>query len=59
MQKLIEFRAKNFWSSKIDTAQLNKRIAEYNQEGWTVTQVSPLTTFSGFVSGYALLLEKT
>ncbi len=36
MQKVIEFKNRNFWSSQIDTDQLNQKIAILNKDGWSV-----------------------
>ena len=58
MQRIVEFKARNFWSSKVDISELNEKIQQYNSEGWRVLQATPISTFAGVVAGYSLLLEK-
>ena len=57
MQKVIEFKNRNFWSSQIDTDQLNQKIAILNKDGWSVKSITTNSTFFGAVSSYSLLLE--
>ena len=57
MQKIVEFRKRRFWSSRIDVKQLNERIEHYNQDGWSVVNVTPIFTLFGVVNGYALLIQ--
>jgi len=58
MQRVVEFRKRNFWSSRIDINQLNQKIQQLNKDGWSVVHVSPIFTIFGVVSGYTLLIEQ-
>ncbi|MBE8168522.1 MAG: hypothetical protein HAW66_09180 [Shewanella sp.] len=57
MQKIIEYRKRNFWSSQLDLESLNKQIFELNKDGWFVKAITPNTAFIGVVTSYTLLLE--
>ena len=58
MQKVVEFRKRNFWSSRIDVKQLNEKIQQLNQDGWSVILVTPIFTIFGVVNGYTLLIQQ-
>lgn len=58
MIKVVEFKSRKFWSSAVDVTKLNEKIKEYETSGWNVQQISPLTTFTGKVSAYVLVLDK-
>ena len=58
MQKVVEFRKRNFWSSRIDVKQLNEKIQQLNQDGWSVIHVTPIFTIFGVVNGYTLLIQQ-
>lgn len=57
LQKIIEFKKKNFWSSQVDTKALNEKIAGLNQDGWIVKSVTPNASLMGNVFSYTLLVE--
>ena len=57
MQRVIEFKKKNFWSSQIDIHALNEKISALNKDGWVVKSITPNSTFIGIVSSYTLLVE--
>ena len=58
MQKVVEFRKRNFWSSRIDVKRLNEKIQQLNQDGWSVIHVAPIFTIFGVVCGYTLLIQQ-
>ncbi|QSX32226.1 DUF4177 domain-containing protein [Shewanella avicenniae] len=57
MQRVVEFKRRNFWSGRIHVAALNEQIAQYNAEGWRVVSVEPVPIPFGTVGSYLLLLE--
>lgn len=57
LQRVIEFRKRNFWSSQIDVDTLNEKIAELNKDGWTVKSITLSNAFFGAVISYTLLVE--
>lgn len=57
MQKVIEFKKKNFWSSAVDTNALNEKIARLNQDGWMVKSITPNASLMGNVISYTLFIE--
>lgn len=57
MQKIVEFKKRNFWSSRIDMTLLNEKIEQYNKDGWMVINITPIFTLFGVVSGYTLLIQ--
>ena len=57
MQKIIEFKKRNFWSSQVDINQLNDKIYQLNQDGWRVLTVTANNSYFSGVFSYTLLLE--
>lgn len=57
MQRVIEFKKKNFWSSKMDINVLNEKISALNNDGWVIKSITPNSTFIGIVTSYTLLVE--
>ncbi|MEW6997474.1 DUF4177 domain-containing protein [Colwelliaceae bacterium BS250] len=57
MQKIIEFKSKNFWSSQVDINSLNNKISELNKDGWVIKSIIPNTTLFGAVISYTLMIE--
>ena len=57
LQKIIEFKKKNFWSSEVDVDALNQMVLELNKGGWVVKTIIPNTTFFGQINSYSLLIE--
>ncbi len=58
MQRVLEFKKLNFWSSKLDISKLNEKIFQLNNDGWVLTSLISNTHFLGGVASYTLLLEK-
>ena len=58
MQKIIEFRKRNFWSNQIDIAHLNNQIAKLNADGWKIVSMSISDGLFGGVVSYILFLDK-
>ncbi|GEA05175.1 hypothetical protein KUL17_40720 [Alteromonas sp. KUL17] len=59
MQKVVEFKTRNFWSSQLNLDTLNEEITKYNNQGWRVIQITPVSSFSAHVRSVLLLLEKS
>ncbi|MHC6646500.1 DUF4177 domain-containing protein [Alteromonas portus] len=59
MQKVVEFKTRNFWSSQLNLDTLNEEVTKYNNQGWRVIQVTPVSSFSAHVRSVLLLLEKS
>ena len=59
MQKVVEFKTRNFWSSQLNLDILNEEVTKYNNQGWRVIQVTPVSSFSARVRSVLLLLEKS
>ena len=59
MQKVVEFKTRNFWSSQLNLDTLNEEVTKYNNQGWRVIQVTPVSSFSAHVRSVFLLLEKS
>ncbi|MFZ8200197.1 DUF4177 domain-containing protein [Alteromonas portus] len=59
MQKVVEFKTRNFWSSQLNLDTLNEEVTKYNNQGWRVIQVTPVSSFSTHVRSVLLLLEKS
>lgn len=59
MQKVVEFKTRNFWSSQLNLDTLNEEVTKYNNQGWRVIQVTPVSSFSARVRSVLLLLEKS
>ncbi|OEY68688.1 hypothetical protein BI198_03220 [Rheinheimera salexigens] len=57
MQKVIEFKKTNFWSSTVDIKLLNEKIASLNQDGWVVKSITSNMSVFGSMISYTLLLE--
>ena len=57
MQRVIEFKKKNFWSSQIDINALNEKISALNKDGWIIKSITPNSTLIGIVTSYTLLVE--
>ena len=57
LQKIIEFKSKNFWSSKVDINSLNTKISALNKDGWVIKSIIPNTTIFGAVISYTLMIE--
>ena len=57
MQKIIEFKKKSFWSSKVNISELNDKITALNSEGWMVKSITPTANFLGITLSYTLLVE--
>ncbi len=58
MQRTLEFRKLNFWSSGLDISKLNEKIFQLNNDGWVVISLISNTNFLGKVASYTLLIEK-
>ena len=58
MQKVVEFKTRNFWSSQLNLDTLNEEVTKYNNQGWRVIQVTPVSSFSAHIRSVLLLLEK-
>ncbi|CAB9494218.1 DUF4177 domain-containing protein [Alteromonas macleodii] len=59
MQKVVEFKTRNFWSSQLNLDTLNEEVTKYNNQGWRVIQVTPVSSFSAHVRSVLLLLERS
>ncbi|AXT40142.1 DUF4177 domain-containing protein [Alteromonas sp. BL110] len=59
MQKVVEFKTRNFWSSQLNLDTLNEEIKKYNNQSWRVIQVTPAASFSAHIRSVLLLLEKS
>ena len=59
MQKVVEFKTRNFWSSQLNLDPLNEEVTKYNNQGWRVIQITPVSSFSAHVRSVLLLLEKS
>ncbi|OLF74213.1 uncharacterized protein DUF4177 [Alteromonas sp. I10] len=59
MQKVVEFKTRNFWSSQLNLDTLNEEVTKYNNQGWRVIQITPVSSFSAHVRSVLLLLEKS
>ena len=57
MQKIVEFKKKTFWASRLDMNALNEKISSLNKDGWVVKSVVPNSALFGGVISYTLLLE--
>jgi len=57
MQKVLEFKKRNFWSNKVDLDLLNEKITTLNSQGWIVESLCSNTTILGFVISYTLLMK--
>lgn len=57
MQKVIEFKKRNFWSSSIDNNALNEKIYALNKDGWVVKSITPNSALMGTVMSYTILIE--
>jgi hypothetical protein len=56
LQRVIEFKKKNFWTSQVDTEALNEKISALNHDGWVVKSITP-NSFLGIIVSYTLLIE--
>jgi len=57
MKRVIEFKKRNFWSSKLDVDALNERLNELSKDGWQLISIQPVSTFLGVITAYILVIE--
>ena len=57
MQRVFEFKKKNFWSSQVDLNALNEKISQLNKDGWAIKSITPNSSLFGIILSYTILVE--
>ena len=58
MQKMINFKIRNFWTNEPNLQKLNEKLLSLNSIGWKALSFTVNSNFLGIILSYSILLEK-